>query len=337
MVETYRFAIKSIAYTCTATGIKVVVTSDVPCHLYMRWTHVLPLIHLDPFIRRGIAIGTRPRYCFDVYHDNEQEETGDTLTHSFVKEPWLACEPRWFYFFGCRYGYPMPSESPIFRHYNDCVITSVFDALRTSANIMANEATYDLVRTSPTGVVQDDITTGTTGQSKEGVNNFFMWRGAWFFDTSSIPGASSIISAYIDIHVICGGVHSAITDDNQQLRIVPGYYLDPALVVPSDYGKIGSWTTNCGTATKFPWWAACGLMYHIDLTPAGLFRIYKDGITCFASRGTHDINNIPDGPGFIERNRYDYRIPDSWQLINCWLVVTYKPFCMDPWHTWRPP
>ncbi|GAI25453.1 unnamed protein product, partial [marine sediment metagenome] len=57
-------------------------------------------------------------YCFDVYHDNEQEEAGDTLTHTFIKQNWPFCQTRSFYFIGTRDRFESPSESCIFHYHN---------------------------------------------------------------------------------------------------------------------------------------------------------------------------------------------------------------------------
>lgn len=112
------FAILAIEYTPCYGGVTITVTTDAPCHLYMRWTNQLPLIHQDPYIRRGAAVGTTPRFCFDVYHDNEQIEPGDTLVHTFYKPAWSCCETRYFYFWGSYAGVVSPSESAIFEYHN---------------------------------------------------------------------------------------------------------------------------------------------------------------------------------------------------------------------------
>ena len=102
----------------TETGILLCVTTDVVCHLFMRWTYEPYRIHLDPRLRRGIAFTTHPRFCFVAFHDNEQVQAGDTIVHSFLKEPWAICETRYFYFWGTIGGNDSPSESPIFTHHN---------------------------------------------------------------------------------------------------------------------------------------------------------------------------------------------------------------------------
>ena len=98
----------------TLTGEKITIYTNVPCHLWMRYTLINPKIHKITRLRRGLAAMEDWYFCFDVYIDNDQEEAGDTLVHTFIKEPWPYCEERWYYFHGNVNGIPSPSTSPIF-------------------------------------------------------------------------------------------------------------------------------------------------------------------------------------------------------------------------------
>jgi len=111
------FAVLAIEQTMTRTGYKIVVTTDVPCHLYMRWTTKPPWIHHVPVLLRGVEVSKDIRICFTVYEDNEQLEPGFTTEHTFIKEPWASCETRWFYFYGFTSVQPTPSTSPIFKKH----------------------------------------------------------------------------------------------------------------------------------------------------------------------------------------------------------------------------
>ena len=120
MTNQEHFAIIDISYhplSCWE-GLKVIATTDAPCHLYLRWTRQEPLVHQEPYLRRGVAIGTVPRFCVDLYQDNSQEEPLDTLIHTFLKPSWLSGETRWFYFFGTVACELSPSESCIFEYQN---------------------------------------------------------------------------------------------------------------------------------------------------------------------------------------------------------------------------
>ncbi|MBU2072712.1 MAG: hypothetical protein KKA68_20965 [Gammaproteobacteria bacterium] len=61
------------------------------------------------------------RFCFTVFEDNEQYETGDTLIHTFWKTSWDVCTTKWCYFFASISGLFSVSTSPIFEYHNDGV------------------------------------------------------------------------------------------------------------------------------------------------------------------------------------------------------------------------
>ncbi len=115
----------TICYTPSGTQVTIVVTTDFPCHLFMRWSLTLPRIHPKTETRRGLSLMSDHYYCFDVFIDNEQDEAGDTTTHTFVKPNWPQCQTRFFYFFGTRAGNPSPSESCIFKYHNPITLEPV--------------------------------------------------------------------------------------------------------------------------------------------------------------------------------------------------------------------
>jgi len=108
------WALLNIVQSITTTGFQIAVYTNNPCHLWLRYTAVQWRKHITVKIERGAPIDKGARYCFVSYKDNEQLEEGDTLEHTFIKEPWTACETRWFYFFGTVGSINSPSESPIF-------------------------------------------------------------------------------------------------------------------------------------------------------------------------------------------------------------------------------
>lgn len=61
------------------------------------------------------------RFCFTVYEDNEQEEAGDTLTHTWIKPDWPPCTTKYFYLWGKVAGVTCVSTSPPFKHHNSYV------------------------------------------------------------------------------------------------------------------------------------------------------------------------------------------------------------------------
>lgn len=103
----------------TPSGYTIVVTTDIPCHLYMRWTTTEPRKHPSEVFRRGIRLMAGVRWCFVSFKENEQEEEGDTLVHTFIKPDWPVCETRWFYFYGQKQSIESPSASPIFHLHRE--------------------------------------------------------------------------------------------------------------------------------------------------------------------------------------------------------------------------
>ncbi len=102
-------------------GVKLIVATDIPCHLYMRWSYKPPWSHSTAVLRRGLLMHADKYFCFTVYHDNEQEEAGDTLTHTFIKTPWVYCECRYFYFWGKVGDTVCESDTPCFQLHMNCL------------------------------------------------------------------------------------------------------------------------------------------------------------------------------------------------------------------------
>lgn len=109
------FATLNMVPTYIPYGYRLVVTTDVPCHLWMKWTLEPPDKHPQSKWKRGLQVMDGLRYCFVATTDNEQEEAGDTLTHTFTKLNWPWCQTRWFYFYGSVGGLASPSTSPLFK------------------------------------------------------------------------------------------------------------------------------------------------------------------------------------------------------------------------------
>lgn len=106
--------IRDIYQQKTLAGYLIYATTDVPCHLYKRWSTTKPRFHKIPHIKRGETLFCDVRFCFVVYEDEEQTEPGDTILHTFRQEPWPICETRWFIFWGTVFGEEMPSTSGLF-------------------------------------------------------------------------------------------------------------------------------------------------------------------------------------------------------------------------------
>lgn len=68
---------------------------------------------------RGLPTKDALRYCFVDFEHNEQEEPGDTIYHTFIKEPWPFCQVRWFTFRAIIEGVWAASVGPIFMKHMD--------------------------------------------------------------------------------------------------------------------------------------------------------------------------------------------------------------------------
>lgn len=112
------FAILDIVITETDTGYQIVITTNNPSHLWMYYTLKEPDLHKRTIIFRGLSVPAASQYCFVTWHKNEQEEAGDTLIHTFIKEPWPICETRWFTFRGQIAGKWSKSVGPIFKWHS---------------------------------------------------------------------------------------------------------------------------------------------------------------------------------------------------------------------------
>ncbi len=117
----YNFTVLTITYTITSEGLIIVLTTDVPVHLWIRWTLLEPWIHPIPRMRRGLWIYDDVRFCFDVYTDVEQLEPGDTLIHTFLLPPWAVDTPLWLYSWGEMDDHDSPSTTAIHKTVSPAV------------------------------------------------------------------------------------------------------------------------------------------------------------------------------------------------------------------------
>ena len=106
------------AQTLALDSVTIVAETNRACHLWLRYTLIEPEKHHNAIMRRGAPIGTHIDQCFVVGHDIEQNELGDTTTHTFAVPDWPVCQTRWFYLWGQQAGIDSPSLSPVFEKHN---------------------------------------------------------------------------------------------------------------------------------------------------------------------------------------------------------------------------
>ncbi len=114
-------SIRDVEFTPSTKGVRIIVTTDVPCVLFCRLTEQEPWIHKKPSLRRGVQFAEDVRFCFTVYEDNQQYEADAGLIHTFWKENWPPCTTKWCYFWGTIGGAASVSTSPFFKYHNDGV------------------------------------------------------------------------------------------------------------------------------------------------------------------------------------------------------------------------
>jgi len=115
-----RFLLTEYAHSWVGPVLFVACTSDIPCHLYLRWTDRPVGMHNRSTELGGYGFVTDPKYCFVEWKEVEQNEPGDTLSHTFNFAGWAPCEWRWWLIVGTVGGAPSPSATCIFQaHYLD--------------------------------------------------------------------------------------------------------------------------------------------------------------------------------------------------------------------------
>ncbi len=112
------FAVLTIAYSHTATSIITTITTNTPCHLTCYYTDKAPVRHRTSRTDRGLTLPWGAYFCFVAWKSVEQQEPGDTLTHTFEIPDWAFCHTKYFAFRGTVAGVLSPSVSPIFRHHH---------------------------------------------------------------------------------------------------------------------------------------------------------------------------------------------------------------------------
>lgn len=146
------FSVRDVVFTPTDTGVQVVVETDVPCRLVCRQTDTRPQIHKKPVLRRGEWLADDVRFCFVVYTDHEQEEPGDTLIHTFIKEPWAPCATKYMYFWATIAGEVCVSTSAIFKHHNPVIPPVPPEPIRYAWNRLFTHYGAFVARAAGTGL-----------------------------------------------------------------------------------------------------------------------------------------------------------------------------------------
>lgn len=282
-------AILDIVQNVTPDGYEIIVTTNVPCHLYMMWTLTEPEKHTRPLLRRGVFWKDAVRFCFVAWHRNEQEEAGDTIYHTFIKEPWAICETRWFTFKAKVDGVWSPSIGPILkkhRAHGAMVFHPDAHPETSSVDGYAGHA----VRWATWSNLVDAAGTFAFDDLDRLIHQFVSWAnpGEWermirpimVFDTSPLDALG-------DITIVSATLKIWLDHKSDVLNAKPDYALygatpnsDTALI-PADYAAVG----NTILSTMVPWddWVDHESST-FTLNAAGLANINPAGKTRFSIR-----------------------------------------------------
>ncbi len=277
-------------------GFDIQVTTDIPCHLYMRWTTTKPLTHPSTEYRRGILIQTGTRYCFVGWEENEQIEAGDTYIHTFVKYNWAICTTRYFYFIGTKQAEEQPSASPIFHLHRTAKIQKPYEF--PELGMWAGHLQQRLyLYLSAWGAADarfnriGPLVSVNVGQSKTDAN-FRIHRGIIPFDCTTLPANEKISAARLRFWNTI-----RLVDEPFWLAIVGDGYSLPAL--DSDYGLIRLQTIDHGEIHSDD------LIEHaynyIELNVNGLKLISRTDITKLSLRTSHDVFRLRPQEGHDNR------------------------------------
>lgn len=327
-----KWFMKSIEQTLTATGYIIVITTDTPCHLWMRWTTIEPKEHLIQRTKRGLAHLVDKYFCFDAYHDNEQEEAGDTLEHTFTKEPWPVCETRYFYFHGEIAGVASKSTSAILSKHRVAPpaepITAYFypDAHPEVSSVDGfsqrrglDQSWSDLVIGEGTHAWDGPLNLDIQLYARSIIDLWYqITRTMLVFDTTIIPLRATILSASLDVY--CKVKWDAL-NATPSLVLTSCNPASVTAIVPADYRTITSTLLSDVipyTDISIETWLT------FTLNANGLLAVTREGWTKLAIR-SYPYDVLGAVPPWVagKYSQFQFRAADTFVAKRPRLTVTY--------------
>jgi len=329
------WALETIEQTKISGGFTVVTTTDVACHQWLRHTERLPQKHAKPVERRGLLISWDARFCFVAFDDLEQDEEGDTYTHTFTWLGWETCMTRYFYFWATNAGEKMKSTSCIFsKHY-----TAPPFGPPVTVHFHPDPHTELVTCDGYASRVQYGVSwpnlhegAGTAGSANTTYAHVSLrtwdvdlqWmhivRLFFLFDTSSIPEGSNILSAILRLY--------GVSKINQLLipatiNLFTSWPTTNTDIIAADYQKLDMIALSI--PITYAAFDAAG-WNDFPFTEEGLIAIIPAGITKIAVReATYDATYIR--PPWKSYKRTEFGIAQSEGAEDRWadLEVTYEP------------
>lgn len=123
-LELQHFAVLEVSYWYKIASIIITCSTNNPCHLTCYYTGKEPVRHATTLVKRGVALPWGAYFCFVAWKSVEQQEPGDTLTHTFEVPDWSYCQTKWFTFRGNVAGQLSPSVSALIKHHHPGVLTT---------------------------------------------------------------------------------------------------------------------------------------------------------------------------------------------------------------------
>jgi len=164
-----KVSVRDVTWQDNELEVAIVATSDVPAHMWLRYTRKQPWVHKKPSLRRGVQFAEDVRFCFTVFQDIEQDEPGDTLTHTFEFQDWPVCETRWFYFWGMQGADVCNSTTALFEVHRQ--IKDVIEYVKSLGKHGEAEVLIDHVKLKEgenISITRDDVNNALIIASTEG-------------------------------------------------------------------------------------------------------------------------------------------------------------------------
>jgi hypothetical protein len=321
----YYISFRDVQFTPSDKGVRIVVVTDIYCHIYCRLTPYDPRIHKKAVIRRGIPIMDDVRFCFTVFEDNEQFEPGDTLIHTFWKPNWPVCTTKFCYFWGYVSGYLANSTSCFLEYHNNGVnpvptpdlmynineIDPEYRLLTPSTLWLTHDLSYESFSEDATGVI-------LMARHTTIANKYMGFRP--FGSTANLGGIHSAYSIHFipvklsaDKKIECAlelgatGYYKVIAYCGRNF-----HWLDPPLDVtpfaPNDYRFINAWETMPGAKLVFmvmrqdtQWVTSVSVRPNFSTK-----EIYKDNFTVYPITGVNDLGQFEVKLSNLDHNQKVY-------------------------------
>ncbi|MBA7527401.1 hypothetical protein ES705_19577 [subsurface metagenome] len=319
---TVHISFRNVIHTAEETGNIVTATSDVPAHLWLRLTHVPPRIHSKPVLRRGMWLNDDVRFCFDVFHDIEQDQAGDTLEHTFTISPCESDFQFWYYLWGYVGGILSPSTSAILEYKTGLTCPAIHqimvDALLFNRTAGDKHVVWPTIHDSPAEPItptHDPPWTRLVAEARLTVS-YFIYRCWIRFDTTIIPVGSTIVDAWLILY--CQIVNKTSSAVYPHICATQGVQDTP--IVPANYGDQLAVTTIGGQVSLDD--CIEGEVTTILLNTTGKTWVIPAGYSLFCIRQEMDVlDTVP--PAGANALAFGSAQSVYWQRPK--LVVRYEP------------